>query len=292
MHISLKCTTFARRKYIMLYQWLISLPMMVCFFWAVFFAVRAFEYGKDPWLNTTILLFFVAATVLYTDHWLYFSEFKTFLGLWSYLVANLCVYPLYYAYLRALTHSEKSIEVLLFLIPAAVIFIFFPLNARFGWLDGEYMLFFVRICFAFEVVWVWWRGTRLLRQTRARLDDTYSDDRGHLLHPTLIIQHLLGITAAISMLLNFLGRDFFAESMMATIPAVLMSTLLFAIGYVADRTRLPQEIIKSDYSGDEQTVLNEESDSLCSGLTHSCGTDNFTETVHTDRQLVEQKRRR
>ena len=79
----------------MLFQWIISLPMMLCFFWSIFFALRFHRGSKEPRVTGSILLFYLAATILYTDHWLYFSDHPSFLGEWSYSVVNLCVYPLY-----------------------------------------------------------------------------------------------------------------------------------------------------------------------------------------------------
>ncbi|MBQ4393840.1 MAG: helix-turn-helix domain-containing protein, partial [Paludibacteraceae bacterium] len=131
---------------------------------------------------------------------------------------------------------------------------------------GGNLLLFARICFAIEVIWVWWRGYRVLRETRARLDDIYSDDRSYLLHPTYLIQHLLGITAAFSMCLNLLGRDFFAESMMVSIPAIIMSALLFGIGYVAAHTTLPQETIHTEAPQAKETTI-EETDALMQAIT-------------------------
>lgn len=232
----------------MLYHWIISLPMMLCFFWSIFFFIRCLEGRNNLRIKVCILVFFIAATVLYTDHWLYFSEEGNAIGLWTYLIANLSVYPLYYMYLRALTHAKKSIETPLLFIPAAIIALLFPLNGHFEWFGEDRLILFVRICFAAEVIWVWWRGYLLLQETRARMDDTYSDDRSYLLRPTYIIQHLLGLTAAISMLLNVLGRDFFTESMLVCIPAVVMTALLYAIGYVAAHTTLPQETVEADSS--------------------------------------------
>ena len=110
--------------------------MMLCFFWSIFFATRFLRGSKEPRVTGTILLFYLAATVLYTDHWLYFSDHPSFFGEWSYSIVNLCVYPLYYAYLRALTRTRITYEVPLLLLPAAVVAIVFPLNVRFHW-GGE-----------------------------------------------------------------------------------------------------------------------------------------------------------
>lgn len=235
---------------------------MLCFAWSAFFVVRCFQEYNEPPVRRSILLFFLAATVLYTDHWLYFQDAGSAVGQYTYLVANLSVYPLYYVYLCALTRTERWLEEGLLLLPAALIALFFPLNAQFDWVDGDAVLLMVRICFALGVGWVWWRGYRLLRQTRHRLDDSYSDDRSRLLHPTYIIQHLLVVTAAFSMLLNALGREFFADSTMVCLPAVVMSALLFSIGYVAAHTTLPKESVDAEGAEGEAPAGCEETNQL------------------------------
>ncbi len=240
--------------------------MMLCLFWSIFWLIRWFGDRSEPRVKSTITLFFIAATVLYTDHWFFFSGIQSFIGTWIYLIANLSVYPLYYTYLRALTRAKRNAEMYLLFLPAALIAVFYPLNVHFGWLAGERTLLIARLCFSIEVIWVWWRGYQVLRETRARLDAIYSDDRSYLLHPTYQLQHLLGVTAAVSMGLNFLGRDFFAESMMVCVPAVVMSVLLFGIGYVAAHTSLPTETIVADPPQAKETTT-EETDELMNRIT-------------------------
>ena len=186
----------------MLFQWIISLPMMLCFFWSIFFALRFHRGSKEPRVTGSILLFYLAATILYTDHWLYFSDHPSFLGEWSYSIVNLCVYPLYYAYLRALTRTKISFEVPLLLLPAAVVAIVFPLNVRFHWGGEDLIPLIARLCFAAQVVWVLVRGYRLIRNTQRRLDNNYTDDRSYLLQPTHTLLLFVGFTAFVSMLLN------------------------------------------------------------------------------------------
>ena len=235
----------------LLYSWIISLPMMVCLFWFIFFIVRFFRHKEEPRIRWTILLFYLASTVLYTDHWLYFSDCPSFIGEWSYLIVNLCVYPLYYAYLRALTRTKITYEVSLLLLPAALIALFFPLNTRYGWLTSDSLILCTRVCFAFQVIWVWTRGFLLLHSTQQRLDNIYTDYRSHLLKPTQLLLVLIGITAVVSMLLNILGRERFDGSLLVCIPAVMMSILLFSLGYVAAHTTMPVETVAPQEEGDE-----------------------------------------
>ena len=245
----------------MLYDWIISLPMMLCFFWCIFFAVRFHRGSAEPRVTGTIFLFYIAATILYTDHWLFFSGHPSFLGEWSYTVVNLCVYPLYYAYLRALTRTKISFEVPFLLLPAVLAAVIFPLNVCFRWGLEDSIRLIARLCFAAQIAWVVIRGYRLIKATRRRLDNNYTDDRSYLLQPTHTILLLVGFTAVASMLLNLLGRDFFAESMMVSIPAVVMSVLLFGIGYVAAHTTLPEETIAPEAPLAKETTI-EETDAL------------------------------
>lgn len=234
------------------YNWIISLPMMVCFFWAIFFIVRFHRGNDEPRLMVTILLFYIASTILYTDHWLYFSDHPSFIGEWSYMIVNLCVYPLYFAYLRALTRTRINYEVPLLLLPAALITLFFPINTHFGWIASDIVLLCTRACFALQVIWVWVRGFRLLQSTQQRLDNTYTDYRSHLLNPTRLLLILIGITAVVSTLLNILGRERFDGSLLVGIPAVIMSILLFSLGYIAAHTILPKETVAQE----EETVVD------------------------------------
>ena len=63
------------------------------------------------------------------------------------------------------------------------------------------------------------------------------------------------------MILNFFGREFFNDSILVCIPAVLMSVLLFSLGYVAAHTVLPQETITQEETTEDRATT-EETDAL------------------------------
>lgn len=239
----------------LLYSWIISLPMMVCLFWFIFFIMRFFRHKEEPRIRWTILLFYLASTVLYTDHWLYFSDVESTIGAYTYFIANLSVYPIYYMYLRALTRTRMTWDNYVLFLPAVIIpFVFYPQIAR--------------ICFAIQVIWVWTRGFLLLRSTQQRLDNTYTDYRSHLLNPTRLLLILIGITAVVSTLLNILGRERFDGSVLVCIPAVMMSILLFGLGYVAAHTTMPAETVapqEEDAKADRATTA--ETDELFHKIT-------------------------
>ena len=231
----------------------ITLPMLICLGWALFFLIRCATRNGEARVTQILLIFYCITTILYIDHWLYFSGVPSFAGEWSYKVVNLCVYPVYYAYLRALTRAKRTYEVPLLLLPALVVAVLDPID------------YFARICFAAQVVWVWYRGYRLLKQTVRRLDNTYSDDRSRLLHPMHILLQLFGVTAAVSMVLNIIGREFFTNGLSVSIPAVVMTVLLYGLGYVAAHTTLPQETITSEEAQAQETTI-EETDALISRI--------------------------
>jgi len=234
----------------MLYNLIISLPMVVCGGWLIFFLFRCFSEKAERHVTSWLVCFFAAALVLYTNHWLFFSGHPSAIGEWSYYVANLCVYPVYYAYLRALTRTKRNWEVPALLLPAVLVAICYPFGLH----------LFARIAFAVQVVWVLVRGYRLVWQTIHRMDNTYSDDRSRILRPTHMLLVFLGVTAVVSIVLNVFGRDYFAHETFVMIPAVLMTVLLYGLGYVAAHTVVPQETVTEEPMGDGLPMAGTEKD--------------------------------
>lgn len=242
----------------MLSRLLLSLPMLVCLFWAVFFCIRRMQRSSNPPATTALLLFYTAATILYSGHWLYFSGVRSFFAEWAYVTVNLSVYPLYYAYLRALTRMRKSLELPLLLLPAVVVFVLFPLNRLCGWSAENTLRMACRLCFAVQVIWVLVRGFGLLHSVRWNMDNTYSDYRSSILHPTHVMLALIGLTALASTVLNMVGRDFFSASILVDIPAVLMTVLLYALGYVAAHTELPEDTVTCEQKHGQLSSVSDE----------------------------------
>lgn len=271
----------------MMYQLIISLPMMVCLFWCIFFGVRIVRGEDEPRVKYTIFLFYLASTVLYVNHWLFFSNHETTLGAYTYLLANLSVYPLYYTYLRALTRTKLTWDNYLLFAPTVLMAVFLPLNHHLGGLEQAHLLLAARICFAVQVVWVWICGYRLLHATRSRMDNTYADDRSYILQPTHTLLILIGITAMVSMALNALGRELFDGSWLVYIPAVLMSILLFSLGYVAAHTTLPQETVSVEENHEEDKATTQETDDLMQTIATALREDKlFTDSHLTIQDLA------
>lgn len=246
----------------MLQHWLIALPMTVCLFWGAYFFLRLFRHETEREVTIMLVLFYAAATVLYLDHWMYFSGTVSLAGEWSYGIVNLLVYPLYYAYLRALTRAPRTHEVLLLLLPAMMTIFLFPIGRYTGLLTAAHTFLIIRICFTVQVIWVLVRGYQLLLHTIHRMDNIYSDDRGRLLLPTRVSLVLFGITSAVSIVLNFLGRDYFAQDALVTAPAVVMTVLLYGLGFVAAHTIVPAETVTDEEHETAETADKEEASEL------------------------------
>ncbi len=243
----------------MIYQLIISIPLMVCLFWAIFFTIRAVQGTPEPRVNTMVMFFYIATTVLYLDHWMYFSGVLSFGGEWSYGIVNLCVYPLFYMYLRVLARAKGGREAPWLLVPACIWALLFPVFYLFEYSAGkEFLGLFTRLCFAGQVVWVWVRGGRLLRHARRRMDETYSDYRSELLRPVNMLLQLFGFTSVASLVLVVIGREFFIHETEVTIPAIIMSVLLYGLGYVASNTTIPPEV--KGVRGSEESGLEEKGD--------------------------------
>ena len=231
--------------------------MIVCIFWCIFFLIRCLRGNTEPRVIRLLVCFFAVAAILYIDHWLFFSGIVTTAGEWSYGVANLSVYPLYYAYLIALTRAKRNWEVPVLLIPALAAVALFPIGRYTGLMTDTDTFLFVRICFAIQVVWVLVRGYQVLIYTIRRMDDTYSDDRSRLLRPTYISLILFGLTSVVSIVLNIIGRDYFTHQTMVLLPATVMVILLYGLGYVAAHTIIPPETVTDEIHSEDTSTAEE-----------------------------------
>ena len=222
----------------MIFTLVTALPMFACLFWLVFFVCRLTSRRTDSTggtRNTVPMLFFLASTVLYMCHFLYFTGHGNRLLEIVYFTANLSVFPLFYMYLAHLTQdiSRSTRRIVWLFAPTSAAAVLLILCLAFGW-NGVYgaVRTAVRLCFACQVLFVWTSGHKMLRDFTDRLDDIYSDDRSWTLRPVTRLLHLLGIISVIAILLNLLGKEWFAGRLIVTVPALMMSVLLYAVGYV------------------------------------------------------------
>ena len=222
----------------MLHSLVITLPMSVSFFWLLAFLLT---WRSNYAAKHVLTVFFAFSTLLYTCHWLYFSGFRSSVFETLYFIANLSVYPLFFYYIITLS-GEKIRRYLWLMAPAAVIAIALPV-CFIANLDEvrNIFSFFARICFALQVAYVWICGSRLIRSLIKRLDDYFSDDRSEALRKLNNLLWLFGIIAVCSGILNFIGREVFDDSDYIAVPSLLMTILLYMLGFVTVRMTNPTQ---------------------------------------------------
>ena len=98
-----------------------SMPMYVCAFWSVLLLLDVITTRQVA--KGRLLAYMVAATVLYSGHYVFFNHLTGLLPLSDtfYCTTNLAVFPLYYLYIKELTepHWNRRWQWLL-LVPAVV----------------------------------------------------------------------------------------------------------------------------------------------------------------------------
>lgn len=220
----------------------------------------------------TLMAFMVAATLLYAGHYIFFGR-----ALWLvpfsdtiYVTANLAVYPLYLIYIRELTAS-RDVRYLLLLLPALIggtatgtlYALMTPEQTQqfvSGYLYGnataplsglpqlQAMVHSAcKVTFAALVVYVAVSGLRLIRRYNRLVNEQYADTEGKTLSSIRILLWLVTMTALASFVANAIGRQCFTASpLLLTIPSLLFSTLLFAIGYTGLRCEFSIKDVESE----------------------------------------------
>lgn len=208
-----------------------SLPMIVSCFWAVYFFCHWRQSDRS---EHTIAIFFLSAFLLYTCHYLYFSDNSAPALETLYFTQNLLVFPLFYLSILFLTHSRLlRAELIPLFLPSVLSLIGNTIGYSFH-LDGlvRATYLFSRICFMLTAVYVWLQGFIKLRRYSHELSNYFSDNREWSIGNLKILLHVFGIITVIAVVLNTLGREYFSDSTIVYIPAVLMTITLYALGYV------------------------------------------------------------
>ena len=210
---------------------IISLPMIVSCFWAVYFFCHWRQSDRS---EHTIAIFFLSAFLLYTCHYLYFSDNSALALETLYFTQNLLVFPLFYLSILFLTHSRLlRAELIPLFLPSVLSLIGNTTGYSFH-LDGlvRATYLFSRICFMLTAVYVWLQGFIKLRRYSHELSNYFSDNREWSIGNLKILLHVFGIITVIAVVLNTLGREYFSDSTIIYIPAALMTVTLYALGYV------------------------------------------------------------
>ena len=207
--------------------------MLVCLFWTVFIALG---FKKADRARRVLLVFYCVATVLYTCHYVYYAGYGTSWIEALYTCCNLSVFPLFYLFVNVYIGKKLSNGAFVLMFSPAVLMTVCHVVCIFlldDWAEMRPIIqIVVRLLFAVQVVCVSFMGVRKLRVYKHELDDFYSDDRGRVVHPTIVLLYCFCIISVFSMLLNLIGRDFFLNNLIIVLPALVMSIMLYALGYV------------------------------------------------------------
>ena len=273
----------------MLQQIITTMPMFVCGVLALelVFSLWQSRGGAKVWL----LLWAVAATVLYACHFVYFNNLTVWLPLTDsiYAFCNLSVFPLYLMFIYKMT-DERPPSVRLTVVAVSYALLATVAGALVAVLyatmsPAELQVFFTQylyagddstltglplvqavvhdVCkglFAVGVVASVVIGARRLKRYNALVDLLYADTDDKSLRGLTALLCWFLLTAAGSLVANFLGRQMFltgqdGEFMWLLVPSLLFSVLLCAVGWMGMRQRFSIANIVSESAGqDEQPV--------------------------------------
>ena len=268
----LDCKWFFLRTFAgMIEQIIISMPMFVC---GVLALELVFSLGKLYEVSKLWLLIWAAtATVLYACHFVYFRHLTSLLPLTDivYVVCNMAVYPEYLVYLYLLTDERKpstklrltaiAYILLAVLSSGAVIALYAMMSADELQQFFTHYLYYAdrsllaglpwfqavahdvcKVIFALGVLIAVIIGGRRLKRYNLMVDQLYADTEDRSLRglTTLLVWFL--VTAALSLLVNALGRQCFLPDgqwgfVWLALTSVVFSVMLCGIGVMGLQRR-------------------------------------------------------
>lgn len=238
----------------------ISTPFFVCLFFSILTGVEAVKH-KHSKHRRALFVFFVAATVLYFGHQAFFSHNTALLPFtdWLYATCNLAVYPLWFLYIRKLTERETTfLQQFIILLPTIIGCI--TVGTTYLLMSKSDISLFIdnylyhnqyenlsatakvqahihnacKVTFALQIIPALYLGYEKIHKFNAYVKNTYSDIENKVVPASMhFLLVLFLITSLTSFTVNIIGRYRFADSLLLiSIPSIVFSILLFAIGYV------------------------------------------------------------
>lgn len=207
----------------------VALPLLVCLFWFVMFAV---QYRRADGAKKILTVFFGVCSVLYFCHnLLYFVFIETGLptpleSLWA--ACSLSVYPIYFLYICMLTARPlPPRKVLTVLAPGLLLALAILL-----W-DNETTDALRQVLTALQVMCVVVFGYRRLHAFDHKLSELYAETEDKKVQPIRILLVAMLLIALNSFVMNILGREYFiATQWMIVFALGPVSILLFVLGYI------------------------------------------------------------
>lgn len=250
MSVSLTDTLFT----VMLKTILLLSPVYVTMFWFVLLVITK---TKNHYPKRFLGVFMGATTLIYLSHFLFFSSLlDAYYWVDSiYQYASLLVYPLYHIYFRLLTIEERFslrhdgiylvLPTLLFLlyfsgylsIPSTVFKAWLSDNTLFAEHQGiKFMNLLKRVIPVIFIVQAFYAmavNFWLISKYRDKAEQYYSDIQDTGTGSVLMLNIILIITTISSVVLSFLGKDFFMYEITGlALASIIFSFSLFMIGWL------------------------------------------------------------
>lgn len=208
------------------YTILVTLPFSVCFLWSVILFVEKEKLDKA---KKSLLLFSSVCTVLYLCHALNYlgAGAKWVDSVW--ITCSTAVFPLFWLYIRNLTESsyigtrDYWVVIPSLLIGAASLFTDVDTAGK--------------IIMVTAVALICSSGYKRLKRYESKVNNFYSDTENRNPRPLLLLMILMVIASFGASALSIIGRDFFKESDIVMIPAVVFTVVLFSIFLVGYRLK-------------------------------------------------------
>jgi len=217
--------------------------------------------------------------VLFLTHFVYYNGFREVYLYFDLLftACSLCIFPLYFLYIRLLTRSEKlkPKHIRLFLpafvlvgASALIYYVMSPELRRF-YIDNYIfdsqsfsnahlliklqliLLYVLQLIYFLQIVFSTIKIKKYIDQYNSRIYEFYSNvENKEMEWPKLIFYSFASISV-FSIAFNFLGRAYFSQSALAlSVPSVSYTILLFLFGYLGNL----QNYNIVDYNIDKKAV--------------------------------------
>lgn len=263
-----------------------SMPILVCAFWSVITVLDWYERRTSD--KAQLLLFSVAATLLYLGHYTFFCHADSMIPVTDtlYCFTNLAVYPLYYLYISEVTDAVRfPFRKLLILLPAVLIGL--AAGILYALMDQVQTEEFIRvylyrsthvslsgyqlalgfvhdigkIIFALQIPPILIMGLRRIRHFNSDIDAHFADTENKKMHTIRTILVIFVVISFFSFLANIIGRQYFIQSVwLMSMPSVLFSVLLFAIEYAGHRQNFTIFDLRREQNNTHNLVVAQERD--------------------------------
>ena len=229
------------------------LPLTVCLYWFVWFAIE--HRGADA-AKKMLTVFFGVCSVLYFCHTLLYHRYvETGLptpleALWA--ACSLSVYPIYFLYICRLTAQPASPRLTVqVLAPGLLVAL-----AILCW-NNETTDSVRQVLNALQVLSVVIFGYRRLRAFDRKLSELYAETEDKSVLPIRILLVAVLLTAIVSFVLNILGRKYVITNHgMIPFALVPMAVLLFVLGYIGSkRSFRVEQFLTDNLASDDYKVM-------------------------------------